>query len=348
MDPAALRSLGWDATFERQLTPAERAACEPLRVCSVQRTNLEALAGIEPVTVQFPRAARWSEQVTVGDWILATSQHGQRYLERVLERRNGLLRRAAGEQLAGQWIAANLDVAFVVMACDRGFNPNRLERFLTVALAGGVDPVVLLTKADLCDDPADRVRAITVDSPVHALDARNPAEVQVLRPYAEPGHTLAFIGPSGAGKSTLINTLAGERLMPTAPVRADGKGRHTTTRRQLLILPGGALVIDTPGMRELGLAAADPGLDRLFDDIERLARQCRFRDCSHRSEPGCAVQAALAEGRLERRRWENYRKMRDEQAALERPVLEAGRAGGGRPRAAAPAKPRRYDGRLDD
>ncbi len=357
MDPDVLRSLGWHADFERQLTAAERGSLEPLRVSSVQRTNLEALDGGGPLRVHFPRAARWSQQVTVGDWIVARTQQGRRYFQRVLERRNGLLRRAAGDRPAAQWIAANLDTAFVVMSCDEAFNVNLLERFLAVARAGGVDPVVLLTKVDLCTDPGQRLAATAFDCPRHALDARDPRQVEVLlQRYALPGHTLAFIGPSGAGKSTLVNSLAGEPLMPTAPVRGDGKGRHTTTHRQLSVLRGGALVIDTPGMRELGVAVADQTFGAAFDEVERLAEQCRFRDCSHGDEPGCAVRVALADGRLERRRWENYCKMRHEQAsASRRPERSAGNAGqrsgnraGGRVREGAPATPRLADAPFED
>ncbi len=320
MDFSPLRPLGWKPFFQQQLSvdEFEAVAADTLcvaRVSQVQRSELRALCGTDEVRVAFTRVARWSELVTVGDWIVVRRNAGQLYLERVLERHNGLRRITAGEQVAEQWIGANLDFAFTVMACDAGFSLNRLERYLAVALDGGVPPVVVLTRADTVDDPEAWLDQVQVDCPKHVLDARDPQAVDALAAYIQPGRTVAFIGSSGVGKSTLINSLYGADVMATGAVRAgDARGRHTTTHRELLVLPAGGLVIDTPGMRELALPDGDEGLHSLFDDVEVLAQQCRFRDCAHADEPGCRIQAALASGELDARRWENYLKMLREQA----------------------------------
>jgi ribosome biogenesis GTPase len=240
----------------------------------------------------------------------------------VLPRRSTLTRAAAGERYERQVIATNIDYVFVLTGLDGDFNPHRIERYLLLIEGSGAQPVVLLTKADRCADVAEprallRER-LPPDMPVHAINAKDAAAVDtVLAPYLQPGDTVVLVGSSGVGKSTLTNTLLGEARMATNSVRAnDSRGRHTTSHRALLQLPGGACLIDTPGMRELKLTGEET-MD-LFTDIENLVARCRFSDCTHRNEPGCAVQAALAAGEIDAARWRNYEKLkgeREDQAA---------------------------------
>jgi ribosome biogenesis GTPase len=217
-------------------------------------------------------------------------------------------------------VAANVDVVFVVTSITDDLSARRLERYLTLGWESGARPVVLLTKADLVDDPApaiEEVSSVAFGVPVHAVSVHTGVGLDAVLAELRPGDTAALLGSSGVGKSTLINTLLGEELLATQEVRADGKGRHTTVRRELIRLPGGGLVIDTPGMRELQLWVADHGLEEAFDDVTTLFVGCRFNDCGHESEPGCAVLAALADGTLTPERWDSYRKLERELAALD-------------------------------
>ena len=250
----------------------------------------------------------------VGDYVLLDTGG---VIRRVMERRSAFVRRSKGEQ---QVVAANIDTVFVCMGLDRDFNIRRLERYLAVAWDSGALPVVVLTKSDVCEDVAAK-RAEAEDAAPGVDVIVSPNELERLRSYIT-GCTVAFIGSSGIGKSTLINRLAGEKLLATGETRRDGKGRHTTTARNLLPLLGGA-VIDTPGMRELGIERAD--FSRGFADIDALAQQCRFADCSHGSEPGCAVRAAVEDGTLSEERLENWRKLRREAAyaAMDSRQIEA-------------------------
>ena len=218
-------------------------------------------------------------------------------------------------------LAANVDVVFIVTSLNEDLSLRRLERYLILARESGAQPVVLLTKSDLADDPAASlvaVRSVAADVPVHALSSVTGEGLDAVRSYLRPGVTAALLGSSGVGKSTLINTLAGNELLETQELRSDGQGRHTTVRRELVQLPGGALVIDTPGMRELQLWVADEALEETFDDVTSLFEHCRFADCTHESEPGCAVKAALADGTLPHERWDSYLKLEAELAHLER------------------------------
>ena len=239
----------------------------------------------------------------VGDFVLLDSGG---VIRRVMERRSAFVRRSKGGQ---QVVAANIDTVFVCMGLDRDFNLRRLERYLAVAWDSGAMPVVVLTKADICEDVAAKRAGAEAAAPgVNVIVS--PDELEPLKGFIA-GNTVAFIGSSGIGKSTLINRLAGEQLLATGDTRRDGKGRHTTTSRNLLPLLGGA-VIDTPGMRELGIERAD--LTRGFSDIDALAESCRFADCRHESEPGCAVRAAVENGTLSEERLESWRKLRKEAA----------------------------------
>jgi ribosome biogenesis GTPase len=267
----------------------------------------------------------------VGDW-LAISQidaDGDALIHAVMPRKSAFARRAAGG-VGVQVVAANVDIAFLVSGVNNDLNPRRIERYLVAARDSGAAPVVVLTKADLSADPdgeRQAVEAIAAGAPVVTLSALTGVGLDALNRWLQPGVTAALLGTSGAGKSTLLNALAGKELMSTGPVReADQRGRHTTTHRELFCLPGGALLIDTPGMRELGLVADDAALDESFADITALIPQCKFSDCTHASEPGCAILAALADEGLSAERWQSYLKLQRELAFVARkddPAAEA-------------------------
>ncbi len=254
----------------------------------------------------------------VGDWI-AASEIGanEATIHSVLPRTGVFKRRAAGGEHA-QIVAANIDVALIVAALNGDLNPRRIERYLVAARDANAAPVVVLTKADLSLDPAAdaaRIAAVAAGAPVIALSALEMSGVEQLDTWLTPGATAVLLGSSGAGKSTLLNALAGAERMPTGAIRAsDDRGRHTTTHRELFRIAGGALIIDTPGMRELGLLAEDGALDASFADVAALAARCGFHNCTHESEPGCAVSDALASGALEPGRWRGYKKLQRELA----------------------------------
>jgi ribosome biogenesis GTPase len=254
----------------------------------------------------------------VGDFVRVRES----VIEEVLPRKTVFLRKAAGDAMEAQVIAANIDTVFVVSGLDGDFNLRRLERYYATARASGAQCAILLNKADLCDDLDGRVRQVRAIAPgadVVAISAIAGDGIDALRPYLAAGETVAFVGSSGAGKSTLINRLLGRDRQSTGAVReGDSRGRHTTTHRELLEMPGGALLIDTPGLRELQPWAGEDDVDGAFPEIEELAAQCRFRDCAHAGEDGCAVQAAIDDGTLDFDRFSSYRKMRREAAFLER------------------------------
>jgi ribosome biogenesis GTPase len=243
---------------------------------------------------------------------------GSARINACLPRRSSLVRKRAGRASTPQVIAANLDVVFVVSSLNGDLNERRIERTLAMIWESGAQPVVLLTKLDLCEDAAGsiaRVEAVALGVPVHALSTWTGQGVDALDRYQRAGKTLALIGSSGVGKSTLANRMLGEERIATSEIRAsDERGRHTTSARELFVLPSGALLIDTPGMRELGLWDAGDGLDAAFEDIDALASGCRFNDCKHQSEPGCAIRAAIADGLLEEARFRSYQKLQRELA----------------------------------
>ena len=312
-----LADLGWSPFFARQLAADELQSALPGRVTGIQRTG--ATLTLASGERQVPLGGRWyrgdaESRPTVGDWVLCNPVSGQ--IDRILERKSLLRRLGAGAVNQIKLIGANVDTLLVVTSCNEEFNLSRLERYLGLAHEGNVRPVVVLTKRDLSENPARFAeRATTLD---HAFDMElvNALDLSTLDGVAAwcgPGQTVALAGSSGVGKSTLVNTLSRARVQATRPVRpGDQKGRHTTTSRSLHLLPQGGLLLDSPGIRELRLTGA--GVAALFEDIERLARRCRFADCAHTGEPDCAVAQAVRCGELDERRLWNYLKLKRERA----------------------------------
>jgi ribosome biogenesis GTPase len=350
---SSLAGLGWRPCYSQQLTLEDLNDTFPARVASVQRSLLVVLAesGEHRVTLAARlRPHDLAPGVTVGDWVLVQPDTLQ--VVRLLERQSLIARMAAGTAQATQSIAANVDTLFLVTSCNADFNPSRLERYLAVAHEARVTPVIVLTKADLCTDQGPYLtgaQRVSREAAVVLLNATDSAEsLTSLAPWLESGQTVAFVGSSGVGKSTLINSLLEVSSQATQEIReADSKGRHTTTARYLLQAPCGAWLIDTPGMRELKIGAIPAGLSRTFVDIDSLATQCRFRDCSHRDETGCAVRMAVADGRIEARRLENYLKLarEAERAAIPPWRLHQESRAGGRMARAAQKRRRRDKGR---
>ncbi|HMM20747.1 MAG TPA: ribosome small subunit-dependent GTPase A [Selenomonadales bacterium] len=259
----------------------------------------------------------------VGDWVVLLSEAGldMPYVTAVLPRRTKFSRAAAGPEVREQVVAANVDTVFLVQSLNRDFNLRRLERYLIIGWESGALPVVVLTKADCCDDALEyiaRVREVAPGVDVHAVSAATGEGMEELRRYLQPGATVALLGSSGVGKSTLVNTLCGREALATQAIREnDGRGRHTTTHRELVLLPEGGLILDTPGMRMLSMWEAATGISEVFGDIEQLIDACRFRDCGHSNEPGCAVREALGNGSLPVDRWQSWLKLQRELAHLE-------------------------------
>jgi ribosome biogenesis GTPase len=266
----------------------------------------------------------------VGDFVfLRHNDSGNSTIARLLPRRSKFSRADFSGHAAGyvktvreQVVAANFDSVFILSSLNQDFNVNRILRYLTQARGSDAEPVVLLTKADLCESPASyvaEVRARAGDVPVYPVSAKTGEGFAPLAPYLQPGRTVVFLGMSGVGKSSLLNALAGEELMKVSGIREDdARGHHTTTHRQLFRLPMGALIIDTPGMRELGLWDAGAGIDASFSDVEAIVARCRFSDCRHDTEPGCAVKQALSDGMLTREQWEAYCAQKQEAAFVRR------------------------------
>lgn len=310
--PYTLPQLGWNHLLQQQLSLEEYESCTPARVVGQERSLLHLAS--ESGNLNLPILPSMPA-ITVGDWLLLDRE--QHFL-RLLERSSLFSRKAAGTRVQRQLIAANIDTLFVVSSLNQDFNLNRIERYLALANESDVEPVIVLTKLDTCEAPEeyiDRAHELGDMLEVVAVNSLDHASVEQLLPWCQSGKTVAFLGSSGVGKSTLINTLLGHGVQRTQSIREDdAKGRHTTTGRSLHMLPSGALLLDTPGMRELQLAECEHGIDETFAEITELAQQCKFSDCQHQGEPGCAVRAAINAGEIDERRLESYLKLMREQA----------------------------------
>lgn len=316
-----LARIGWRAGPLPDDAPADAAVA---RVVAQHRAGYEIHDGLAAFNAQpaprfLKRGLDPAERPAVGDFVLITPSTPP-LIERILPRRTLLARAAAGERHQRQIIAANIDTVFVLNGLDGDLNPARIERYLVVVQGSGATPVIVLTKVDRAEEADATIAALRARVPAQVeivtINAKSPESIAPLLRYLGPGDTAVLVGSSGVGKSTLTNTLLGESRQATREVREhDSRGRHTTTHRALIALPSGGCLIDTPGMREMKLTG-DEALDEgQFADIEELAQHCRFGDCSHQNEPGCAVRAALEDGRLDAERWRNYLKLRDELAA---------------------------------
>jgi ribosome biogenesis GTPase len=319
-----LASLGWDASFASayagyrrpdlrpgRITRADRGVCTVLTASGTDRASLSGtlLAAAAKDPVALPCAGDWA--------VLRSWPDGRTTVEAVLPRRTAIVRHSAGQQSHGQVLAANLDTVAVVEPMHPTPHVGRIERLLALAWESGAPPAVILTKCDVAADPdavAAQIADVAPGVPVYPVSAQSGTGLGAIVPLVAAGRTLGLLGPSGAGKSTLVNALARAEVMGTRTLRADGRGRHTTTYRALVPLPGGGAVLDTPGVRAVGLLDAAGGLEQAFSDVEAIAANCRFSDCRHSGEPGCAVQAALDSGDLAPRRYESWRRLQREAA----------------------------------
>lgn len=324
-----LEELGWSEWFQAQLDELEDETLVPARVSVEHRRGYTVLTPTDELEADVPgrlrKEAEFSSDLPgVGDWVALRLLPGENkaVIEAILPRRSQFSRKVAGEQVDEQVVAANVDHVFLVSAMNEDLNLRRIERYLTLAWESGAQPVVVLTKSDLCDEvdaAMASVVAVSPGAPVHATSTINDLGFDELEPYLTTG-TVAVMGSSGVGKSTLINRLMGREHMKVAEIRWDGKGRHTTTHRELVRLPQGGWIIDTPGMREIQLWDAGEGLEAAFSDIAELAAECKFNDCRHETEPDCAVKLAVEEKVLDPQRLESYRKQLREMAALARKI----------------------------
>lgn len=322
-----LKTLGWNPHFEKEFEPyrdqgytAARVALEYQGLYRVFAESDEMLAEVSG-KVRYEANER-ADFPAVGDWLAITRVPNEKKatIHHILPRTSKFSRKVAGETSEEQIVATNVDTVFLVFGLDQNYNLRRIERYLVLAFDSGARPVIILSKADLCDGVEERiseVEKIALGTSIHAISAKKEEGLEPLDQYFGEGVTVAFLGSSGVGKSTLINRLLKEERQKVQEVREeDSKGRHTTTHRELIVLPRGGLLIDTPGMRELQLWDAGDGFTDSFSDIEELAAQCRFGDCAHTNEPGCAVKAALADGTIKANRLENYRKIQKERDFL--------------------------------
>ncbi len=314
MTTPRLSSLGWNPFFEDQLASLDLQSVVIVRVSAHHSTEVEVCGedGSFRVPVQCAEA---DGKVAIGDWLVLNAADHRAV--RRLERKTLLSRKSAGTEVKPQILVANVDTLFIVSSCNEDFNLSRIERYLAMAFQAGAEPVLVLTKADLCDDPgalADQARQLHPGLAVEFLDARNPAQAESLTAWCGPGQSVALLGSSGVGKSTLARTLGAGDLATGGIREKDGKGRHTTTSRSLHLLPTGGVLVDNPGVREFQLPECEEGVADLFEDVVALIAECRFNDCNHAGEPGCAVRAAIDGGTLDERRFASFEKLQQEQA----------------------------------
>ncbi len=317
-----IHSYGWSDTLQHDFAPFAAQGLIPGRILVQQRgqyglvTDLGELTG--QISGKLARDAEPGGYPAVGDWgaVAARTAEHAATIHAVLPRRTAFIRRAADSFATEQVVAANVDVALLVASMNADLNPRRLERYLASAWQSGAKPVVVLTKADMAEDAEGDIadaESVAFGAPVLVVSAVTGQGMEALAALLKPGETAVLVGSSGVGKSSLVNALAGAELMDTGGIREDdARGRHTTTHRELIRLPSGALILDTPGMRELGLLDADEGLSTTFEDVEQIAGSCRFSDCHHGNEPGCAVRAALESGELDPGRWKSFVKLQKE------------------------------------
>lgn len=324
----ALHKLGWNSEIEAHFQPYREAGFAVGRIAIENRDNYWLLtdSGEYPAEVTgklLYQATDSSHLPKVGDWVVITlfKDEGKAIIQEVLPRQSKFSRKAAGRKTEEQVIAANLDTIFIVQGLDHNFNLRRLERYLVMVYEGGIEPVVVLNKVDLCPDVEEKVelvKAVASEVPVIPVSAKTRQGLQQLEEFLREGLTYALVGSTGVGKSTLINTLIGEDILKTSEVRVkDSRGRHTTTRRELIVLLSGALLIDTPGMREFQLWNSGEGMEETYSEIQALSEECFFADCTHTAEKGCAVLKAVEDGRLDRGRYESYLKLEKELAYLD-------------------------------
>jgi ribosome biogenesis GTPase / thiamine phosphate phosphatase len=322
-----LTDLGWSPFFESFFEEYRAKGHCPLRVVRVNRGNYAATNGLTDFTCETTGKFNFQSEgkasfPTVGDWVVASEipNEPKAMIHAVLPRKSAFRRKVAGTVSDEQVVAANIDTVFIVTGLDRNFSLRRIERYLSLAWESKAIPVILLNKSDLCPDAGlkkSEVEAIAFGFDVILLSAQQHTGMDSLNKYLNPGTTVAFIGSSGVGKSTIINSLLGTNRLAVNDVSDVGsRGRHTTTFRELIVLPSGGMVVDTPGMRELQVWGDETGLEQAFGDIEELSTKCRFKDCSHENEPGCAVQEAILNGSLDPKRWGSYVKLKKEYAYM--------------------------------
>jgi ribosome biogenesis GTPase len=318
-----LSDIGWNDYFESLFHKYREEGLAPFRVSQEHKSRYVILGEEGELSAEISGKFRHealgkSDFPAVGDWVAVRPRpdEGTGTIHAVLTRKSAFSRKVAGKETEEQVVAANIDTVFLVSGLDNEFNPRRIERYLTLAWECGANPVIVLNKSDLCEDIDSKVselESISFGVPILTISARNKTGLDDLRNSLNNGMTAAFLGSSGVGKSTIINGLLGyERQFVNEVREDDSRGRHTTTFRELILIPEGGILVDTPGMREIQLWGNESALSHAFDDVEEFASQCKYRDCSHNGEPGCAVEKALEDGSLDKKRWSNYQKLQKE------------------------------------